>query len=42
MSLIRRLKTEAKEVMVVTEFDGYENEIIEVDVIEHCLFPERC
>jgi len=35
MSLIRRLKTEGYKVIVVTEFDGYENEIgLEVDVIE--------
>lgn len=35
MSLIRRLKTEGYKVIVVTEFDGYEDEIgLEVDVIE--------
>jgi len=35
MSLIRRLKAEGYKVIVVTEFDGYENEIgLEVDVIE--------
>ena len=35
MSLIRRLKAEGYKVIVLTEFDGYENQIgLEVDVIE--------
>ena len=35
MSLIRRLKLEGYKVVVLTEFDGYENQIgLEVDNIE--------
>ena len=35
MSLIRRLKAEGYKVIVLTEFDGYENQIgLEVDNIE--------